>query len=112
MRGFVFTIDMLYGALAALLLLSLFSQAFQHPPISKYTLLQIQAKDKVIEWFYTSPTTVSLPQCEQPNPPAPPICPDKAFSCDFGFRPKVTTTFLDPTLSSSWVYQVQCAVEP
>ena len=110
MRGFAFTVDMLYGALVVLLLFSILINTQSNSYAPQMTLLQIQAKGRVMEWFYSTPDRyVTYP------PGLAGSCPssgDKLCSCDLAFRPRVTTTFSPPNNAGSWVSQTICVVSP
>lgn len=109
MRGFAFSVDMLYGTLIVVLLFSILIHAAKPVEIPQQSLLQIQAKDAVLVWFYSTPNQYN-------NPPniltACPLNNTKPCACDTGFRPRVTTSILNPSLSGSWVSQQVCVVSP
>lgn len=103
MRGFAFSIDMVFGALLVILLVSLFSQTLHPSIVDSYTPLQIRAKDAAMEWFYSHPDA-------QINPSIPPGTP---HACSIGFRPRVdSTAVLSPSDSSDWVFQTECVTAP
>jgi|GEM_PF-6775309 len=110
MRGFVFTVDMLYGALVVVLLFSILINTQSSSYTLQVALLQIQAKDRVMEWFYSTPDAYAV------YPPGlSGLCDaagDKLCSCDTAFRPMVTTAELNPSLPGSWVRQTICVVSP
>ncbi len=101
MRGFVFTIDMVYGAIAIVLLFSILIHANQPSFSPQHQILQIQAKDAVMNWFYGG-----VPGSDK--------CPavSSACACDTGFRPRVTSDPLSPSLPSSWVQKEVCVGAP
>lgn len=101
MRGFVFTIDMVYGAIAIVLLFSILIHSNQPSFSPQYQLLQIQAKDAVMNWFYG-------------GAPGANACPavSSACACDTGFRPRVTSDPLLPNVNNSWVSQQVCVGAP
>lgn len=112
MRGFVFTIDMLYGALVVVMLFSILLNASKPAEIPTQALLQMQAKDAVMNWFYSTPDADPslVSQCPVITSATP--SPAPSCACDIGFRPKVTTTFSPPNAGSSWVSQTVCVVSP
>ncbi len=99
-RGFIFTVDMIFGALVVVLLVSILLNSSRPPIPLTQTFLQIQAKDASMAWFYGAP----------PSDPSNPF--DKPTACDFAFRPNVTTVPLDPSSALSWIYQQNCVVLP
>ncbi len=101
MRGFIFTIDMVYGAVVVILLFSLMIHASKPPFFPQQQLLQIQAKDQVLAWFYGA--APGLDQCGASF---------KACACDTGFRPAVTTAPLSPNALGSWVSRTVCVESP
>lgn len=105
MRGFIFTIDMVYGAIIVILLFSLLVHASKPSFAPQQQILQIQAKDAVVEWFYSSPDADGA---------LPSTCGSlfKPCACDIGFRPRVTTVPLDPFVPSDWVEQMVCVGSP
>lgn len=100
MRGFVFSIDVVMGAIAVILMLLFLSQSIQPVTPNPHVLLQLSAKDASLAWFYGSPYT-------------PPVTTDKSYACDTAFRMAVTTTPIGlPLDSSDWVSQETCVVSP
>ncbi len=100
-RGFVFSVDMVYGAIVVVLLFSLLIHASKPMYSPAQQLLQIQAKDAVVAWFYGGPDGSS--SCSASL---------KSCACDIGFRPLVTTTPLDPTDQFDWAVQTVCVESP
>ena len=103
MRGFVFSIDVVFGAIAVILMLFFLSQSVQPVTPNPHVLLQLQAKDAALAWFYSSPTSTP-----------PPIIPaGKQYACDTAFRMSVTPDFMDTSFSpTDWVVQKVCVVSP
>ena len=110
MRGFAFTVDMLFGALVVILLFSILIHAAKPTNVPQQALLQIQAKDAVMVWFYSTPDAYTFPPSGYRL-----SCPSVGVSscaCDTAFRPNVTTSYQDPTISTSWIVQQVCVVTP
>jgi len=106
MRGFVFSIDMLYGAAIIVLFFSILVSVPTSVTIPQHQMLQLQAKDAAMAWFYSSPG---------PDPLLVDDCPssgDQFCACDVAFRPNVTTSPLDYSASSDWSVQTVCVVSP
>mgnify|MGYP001561774019 FL=1 len=99
MRGFVFSIDVVMGVIAVILMLLFLSQSIQPVTPNPHVMLQLQAKDAALAWFYGALYV-------------PPDTTNKSYACDIAFRPVVGTVPLDPALGSSWVSQETCVVSP
>ncbi len=95
MRGFIFTVDMAFAAAGVILLLAILMQS-SVPEHSIDSLDYLRVKDATMEWFYTGVVPVF------PSP-----APDQ-YMCDTGYRPRVTTDWLDPSSDADWVVQEVC----
>ena len=100
MRGFVFTLEMMYGVLVVAFFFTIVVSIIQPQETLSFSSLQIRAKDATMEWFFTGNYT---------NPLTP---PNVEFACDLGFRPVVTTAMQDPLLTDNWSSKVNCVVRP
>lgn len=106
MRGFVFSIDMLYGAAIIVFFFAILSSVPTSVSIPQHQMLQLQAKDAALAWFYSSP---------DPDPLLMDACPlsgDQFCACDTAFRPRVTTNPLSYSTLSDWSVQTVCVVSP
>lgn len=112
MRGFAFSVDMLYGVIVVVLLFSILTNAIQPAAVSQNVFLFIQAKDAAMDWFYRTPVADSALLSQCPSDDGLPSTFLKPCACDSAFRPAVTTSLLDPSDPSSWVTQTVCVVAP
>lgn len=102
-RGFVFSLDVVMGGIAVILMLLFLAHSIQPTSPNSHVLLQVQAKDAALAWFYSSPTST--------GDPSPPL--NKQYACDTAFRMHVTTEPIDiPFDSADWVVQKVCVVAP
>ena len=99
MRGFIFTMDVIFASLLVILTLIALSTTTNSASTSDITL-QLAAKDATFAWFFGG--VISNPT----------IVPPQEYACDVGFRPIITTQLLDPASSNSWVQQKSCVVKP
>lgn len=97
---------MIYGAAVVIFMLSILIHATKPTMAPQQQLLQIQAKDAVMEWFYSSPVAVGTlaTSCSAAS--------FKPCACSSSFRPQVTTVLLDPAASGAWVEQKVCVESP
>ncbi len=101
MRGFVFTLDMVFAAVAIMATITLIGFASQsHQKVSLSGDLAFNAKDNALMSVFGAPIV------------SPPIAGKDAWACATAFKRAPGTSFRDPSLASSWFLPKACGVAP
>ncbi|QQR92640.1 MAG: hypothetical protein IPJ89_00130 [Candidatus Iainarchaeum archaeon] len=103
MRGFIFSLDMVFAAVVIMAALVLIGFALQHAPGSPSIAsadLALHAKDNALMRAFGGGAT----------PPVP-LTAD-AFACATAFKRVSTTMMQDPSSIGSWTITKSCAVGP
>lgn len=104
MRGFVFSLDMVFAAIAIMAAITLIGFAAQsHQSISITDDLALHAKDNALMSAFGAPLV------------SPPIAATDSWACARGFKRNAsfgTNVVLDPSLPGSWSLPKTCGVAP
>lgn len=103
MRGFVFSLDMVFAAAAVMAALVLVGFVLQHAPGSTSmdsADLALHAKDAALMRAFGGGATPPIPVTAQ------------SFECATAFERVSGTTYLNPSLAGSWSITKSCVVGP
>jgi hypothetical protein len=101
MKGFIFTMDMMYGILSVVLLLSILVSISSVPPQEDIYQYQIQARDSSLLWALTGENPDNLPES---------IPAGEIGACDIGFRRVADiNSIYSPGSDASWEVKTFCA---